>query len=83
MKLTKKSSEIHLFCTLPRSANHRDIVQTALISIHLPTILSLMPFPLIVPTEGKTDSPRGYFEIPTWRIFIFHVGKKKFFGGIK
>ena len=33
--------------------------------------------------SGKTDSPRGYFEIPTWRIFIFHVGKKKLFGGIK
>ena len=30
--------------------------------------------------SGKTDSPRGYFEIPTWRIFIFHVGKKKFLG---
>ena len=32
---------------------------------------------------GKNGFPRGYFEISTWRIFIFHVGKKKFFGGIK
>jgi len=33
--------------------------------------------------SGETDSPRGYFEISRWRIFIFHVGKKKFLGGIK
>ena len=33
--------------------------------------------------SGKTDFPRGYFKISRWRIFIFHVGTKKFFGGIK
>ena len=32
---------------------------------------------------GGNGFPRGYFEISTWRFFIFHVGKKKFFGGIK
>ena len=32
---------------------------------------------------GKNGFPRGDFEISRWRIFIFHVGKKKFFGGIK
>lgn len=43
-----------LSALLPRSANHRDIVQIHLISIYLPEILSLMPFPLIVPTSVCT-----------------------------
>ncbi|WP_297174313.1 hypothetical protein, partial [uncultured Porphyromonas sp.] len=64
--------------------------QIPLISIYLPAILSLMPFPLIVPREeffhpylGNRKSPRRNCEMDTWKKKILHVGEENFFGRIK
>ncbi|WP_296930996.1 hypothetical protein, partial [Porphyromonas sp.] len=71
------SAQIHAFCTLPRSANHRDIVQIPLISIYLPAILSLILFPLIVPpleilfsTVGNSGLLRWTRKVPRGELFL-------------
>ncbi|WP_314827195.1 hypothetical protein, partial [Segatella baroniae] len=54
--------------TLSLNVNHRDMAQITLISVHLPLILSLMPFPLIVPfvfpPSSFTFLPFYFFPFP-------------------